>query len=99
MSRTPQEEHAIRGMRSGLMIVILTFGSLFSIHGRPFPPHGNPLVYSLAISWLISITIAVVSSAMFFKVNPKLFSLAHWEKQGEIYDRAEIRAFRWVLFH
>jgi len=25
--------------------------------------------------------------------------LAHWEKQGEIYDRAGIRAFRWVLLH
>jgi hypothetical protein len=32
-------------------------------------------------------------------VNPTLFSLAHWEKQGEIYDRAGIRAFRRVLLH
>jgi Glycosyl-4,4'-diaponeurosporenoate acyltransferase len=32
-------------------------------------------------------------------VNLKLFSLAHWEKQGKIYDRAGIRTFRWVLFH
>ena len=86
-------------MRSALMIVILTFGSVYSIHGRVFPPHGNPLVYSIAISWLISSTIAVVSGAIFFRVNPTLFSLAHWEKQGEIYDRSDIRAFRWVLFH
>jgi len=81
------------------MIVILTSGSVYSIHGRAFPPHGNPLVYSLAISWLVAITIAVVSSALFFRVNPKLFSLAHWEKQGGIYDRAGVRAFRWALFH
>jgi len=81
------------------MIVILTSGSAFSIRGRAFPPHGNPVVYSIAISWLISIAIAFVSSAIFFRVNPTLFSLAHWEKQGEIYDRAGIRAFRWVLFH
>ena len=80
------------------MIVILTLGSVYSILGRTFP-HGNPLVYSLAISWLISVTIAVVSSAILFRVNPKLFSLAHWENQGEIYDRAGIRAFRWVVFH
>jgi len=64
-----------------------------------FSPHGNPLVYSLAISWLVSITIATLSSAIFFRVNPKLFSLAHWEKRGEIYGRAGIGAFRWVLFH
>lgn len=81
------------------MIVILTFGSIYFIGGRPFPPHGNPLVYSLAISWLISMTIAVVSSAIFFRMNPTLFSLADWEKQGKIYDRAGIRAFQWVLFH
>jgi hypothetical protein len=99
MSRTPQDEQGIRVMRSLLMIVVLTSGSIYSIDGRAFPPHGNPLVYSLATSWLISITIAVVSSAIFFRVNPMLFSLAHWEKQGEIYDRADIRAFRWVLFH
>jgi amino acid transporter len=99
MSRTPQAEQAIRVMRSVLMIAILTAGSAYSIHGRAFPPHGNPLVYSLAISWLICITIAVVSSAIFFRVNPTLFSLARWEKQGKIYDRAGIRAFRWVVFH
>jgi Glycosyl-4,4'-diaponeurosporenoate acyltransferase len=98
MSRTPQAEQGIRAMRSLLMIVILTSGSVYSI-ARHAPPHGNPLVYCIAASWLISITIAVVSSAIFFRVNPTRFSLAHWEKQGEIYDRAGIRAFRWVLFH
>jgi hypothetical protein len=99
MNRTPQAEQGIRAMRSVLMIVILTSGSVYSVDGRAFPPHGNPLFYSLAISWLIAITIAMVSSAIFFRVNPRLFSLAHWEKQGEIYDGAGIRAFRWVLFH
>jgi hypothetical protein len=99
MSRTPQEEQGIRALRSMIMIVILTFGSIYAIHGRAFPPHGNPLVYSIAISWLIAITIATVSSAIFFRVNPRLFSLARWEKQGEIYENAGVRAFRRVLFH
>lgn len=99
MSRTPQAEQAIRGVRSLLMIAILTLGSIYAIHGRAFPPHGNPLVYSVAMSWLIAITIATVGSFIFFKVKPTLFSLAYWEKRGEIYDRAGIRVFRWVLFH
>ena len=99
MSRTPQHEQVVSAMRSVLMIVILTAGSVYSIDGRAFPPHGNPLVYSIAVSWLISMTIAAVSSAIFSRVNPTLFSLAHWEKQGKIYDRAGIRAFRWVLSH
>lgn len=51
------------------------------------------------MSWLIAITIATVTSFIFFKMKPALFSLAYWEKRGEIYDRAGIRAFRWVLFH
>ncbi len=97
--RTPQAEQGIRVMRSLLMIMILTFGSIYLIHGRAFPPHGNPLVYSLAVSWLVSITIAFVTSAIFFRVNPGLFFVGHWETQGEIYDRAGVRAFRWVLFH
>ena len=97
-SRTPPAEQMIRALRSVLMIVVLTALSTYSITGKPFP-HGNPLVYSLAMSWLISMTIAVVSSAIFFKVNPALFCMAHWEKEGEIYELAGIRAFRWVLFH
>ena len=64
-----------------------------------FHPHGNPLVYGLAVSWLVAITIAILTSAIFFRVNPDLFSLARWEKQGEIYKGAGVRAFRWVLFH
>ena len=64
-----------------------------------FPPHGNPLVYCLATSWLIAIAIAILTSAIFFRVSPKLFSLADWERQGAIYDCAGIRTFRWVLFH
>lgn len=81
------------------MILILTAGSIYLIKGRAFPPHGNPLVYSLAMSWLISITIAFASSAIFFRVNLPLFSSARWEKGGEIYDRLGVRAFRYVLFH
>lgn len=41
----------------------------------------------------------MVSSAFFFRVNPTRFSLARWEKQGAIYDRAGVRVFRWVLLH
>jgi hypothetical protein len=54
---------------------------------------------TLAISWLVSIAIAFATSAVFFRVNPKLFSLAHWEKEGEVYERGGLQAFRWVLLH
>jgi len=99
MSRTPTAQQGFRVMRSLLMILILTAWSTHSIINGKTIPHGNPLVYSLAMSWLIAITVAFASSAIFFRLNPTLFSLANWEKQGEIYDRAGIRAFRWVLLH
>ena len=99
MNKAPQNEQVFHAMRSVLMLVILTFGSIYSIQGRVFPPHGNPLVYCIAMSWLISMIIAIVSSAILFRVNPKLFSLAHWENQGEIYERAGIRVFRRLLLH
>lgn len=99
MSRSPQREQGFRALRSVFMILILTMGSAYFIHGRAFPPHGNPLVFCLALSWLISLTIAVFSSAIFFRLSPARFALARWERQGEIYDRPDILAFRWVLFH
>jgi hypothetical protein len=48
------------------------------------------------MSWLISIIVALPTSAI-FRVNPKLLPLARWENDGEVYDRRSIRAFRWVL--
>jgi len=87
----------LRGVRSVLLLMILTVGALY-FNRRGFYPHGNPLIYALALSWLISCTVALPITAV-FKVSPKLFSLARWEKEGRVYDRWSIRAFRWVLLH
>ena len=102
MNRNPQDEQAsrvvLRAMRSVLLIAILTLGAVYFNRSRFYPPHGSPLLYAIALSWLIAITVAVPAS-IFFNVNPKRFSLARWEKEGEVYDRASIRAFRWVVLH
>lgn len=88
----------LHGVRSVLLLAILTVGALyFNRHGF-YPPHGNPLIYAIAVSWLISFTLALPINAI-FKVNSKLFSLAHWEREGKVYDRGSIRAFRWILLH
>ena len=86
----------LRALRSVSLIVIFTVGALYSIDGDVSRPHGNPLLYAIAMSWLISIVVALPTSA-FFRVNPKLLPLARWENDGEVYDRRSIRAFRWVL--
>jgi hypothetical protein len=99
MSRKPQDEQTFRVRRSVWVIAILTAWSLYSIDGDAFPPHRHPLVYGLAMTWLVTIALAVVAGGFISRVDPKLFSLADWEREGEIYDRAGIRAFRWVLFH
>jgi glycosyl-4,4'-diaponeurosporenoate acyltransferase len=101
MSRNPQDEQtlraALRGMRSVLLMMIFTAGALYFNRRGFYPPRGNPLLYAIAISWLIAITALPISAI--FKLSPKLFSLARWEKEGAVYDRASIRAFRWVLLH
>lgn len=93
-------------MRSALLMVALTAWSTYSLvagisqraRGHAFP-HGNPLVYSFAVSWLIAITIAVASGFFSRWIRPTLFSPALWEKEGEIYARADLRAFRWLLLN
>ena len=102
MTRKPQGEHtlpaALRALRSALLIGILTFAAVY-FNRRGFYPHGNPLIYAIAMSWLIAITVAMPSSVIFLKVNLKLFSPARWEKEGKVYDRTSVRAFRWLLLH
>lgn len=102
MSRNPKDEHklraALRALRSTLLIAIFTFAAVY-FNRRGFYPHGNPLIFAIAISWLIAITVAMPSSIIFLKMNLKLFSLARWENEGKIYDRTSVRAFRWVLLH
>jgi hypothetical protein len=66
-------------MRSVSLLAILTVGALYAIDGDLFRPHGNPLVYALAVSWLISITVAALTSAIFSKMNPKLFPVAPFD--------------------
>jgi hypothetical protein len=86
----------LRALRSVSLLAILTVGALYSIDGDVSRPHGNPLLYAIAMSWLISITVALPTSAI-FRVHSKLLPLARWENDGEVYDRRSIRAFRWLL--
>ena len=97
MSRTPQDRQALRVQRSLSLIVFLTVWALYALDGDLFPPHGNSLVYAIALTWLVTIAIGLGTGLIFTAADPALFSLAPWEKDGEIYDRAGIRAFRWVL--
>jgi hypothetical protein len=97
-SRNPQYEQAFRAVRTVLLVMIFTVGALYFNRRGFYPPHGSPLVYAIAVSWLIAITVALPISAI-FKANHKLFFLAGWEKEGKVYDHASIRAFRWVLLH
>ena len=98
MSRHARDEQAVRVKRSLSLLVLLTAGALYALDGDPFPPHGNPLLYAFAMSWLVAIPVSVLTSPI-FRVNPRLFPLARWEKDGEVYGRIGIRAFRWVLLH
>ena len=86
-------------MRSFFMMGLLTLASLYILEGRVLAaPHGHPLLYSFAVSWLVTSVIATLSMAILSKLDPVLFAPAAWERHGEFYERPDVRAFRWVLF-
>ena len=97
-SRSPQAEQAFRALRSLSVVVIFTAGALYSTGGDFCRPRGNPLLYALAMSWLVSFAIAMLTSGL-FRLNVTLFSLARWENDGAVYDRRSVRAFRLLLLH
>ena len=99
MGSGPPDEHNVRVKRTLVVIAVLTGASLYLVDGDLHPPHGNPLIYAMAVSWLIALTFAVVSSAIFKSQSPRVFSLARWEKDGDIYDRGGLQAFRRILLH
>ena len=96
MSQAPSTQ-MLRVRRSLSLIAVLTVLALYALDGDVFPPHGNPFVYAIALTWLITIVIGLGTGFIFTAADPARFSLAPWEKDGEVYDRAGIRAFRWVL--
>jgi hypothetical protein len=97
-TREPRRDQTFRVLRTLALIVLFTGASLYAIDGDALPPRGHPLLYATAMSWLMTMAVMIVSSA-FFRAHPGLFPLARWEKDGEIYEPAGIRAFRWVLLH
>jgi hypothetical protein len=97
MNQAPQDRQNFRVRRSLLLIAILTVGSVCALEGELFPPHGNSLLYALALTWLVTIAVGLGTGLIFAGADPALFSLAPWEKDGQIYERAGIRAFRWTL--
>jgi hypothetical protein len=84
-------------MRSVLLMVLFTLGAVYFNRRGFYPPHGNPVIYAIAMSWLIAIIALPISSV--FKLSPTLFSLARWETEGAVYDRTGIRVFRRALLH
>ena len=94
-----QDEQNARVVRTLVLLAILTTGSLYVVDGDVFPPHGNPLLFGAAASWLIAFFFAFVSSAFFKAASPAAFSLAAWERSGDVYDRGGLQAFRWLLLH
>ena len=78
-------------------MVTLTFGAIYFNKRGFYPPRGSALIYAISMSWLIAVCALPISGI--FKLRPRLFSLARWEKEGAVYDRASIRAFRWLLLH
>ncbi len=94
LSKDPQREQALRALRSVSLVVIFTVGSLLLTGGRFLRPHGNPFLYALAISWLVSYAVALLTA---MSAAQPVFPLARWEQDGKIYERLGVGAFQWAL--
>jgi hypothetical protein len=99
VSRASHDNLGFRVRRSLWLVALLTVGSLYALWGKLLPPQGNSLLYALALTWLVTIAVGFATGYTFARADPALFSLASWEKEGELYERAGLRAFRWILMH
>jgi hypothetical protein len=90
------DPQASRALRSVLVVIICTTAAMASTSGGFYPPRSHPLVYALAMSWLISLAAVILTGAI-FKVTPGLFVVARWEHDGTFYERMGVGAFRWVV--
>jgi hypothetical protein len=95
---TPKRTLVLRAFRGMAVMVVLTLGAAYVLARHP-PPFGNPILYALAVSWLIAAVTGILGGVLFANLNPGLFSLARWERGGMLYARWDVRAFRWVLLH
>jgi len=60
-------------------------------------PDRHPLIFAFSLTWLIMAFVAAVTGRIFVRLDPEWFRLAHWEREGRIYDRVGLGAVRWVL--
>jgi hypothetical protein len=87
-----------RALRGVAVLAIFTAGALLVTGGDVAHPHGNPLLYATAVSWLIAVGIGLPAS-LIFRRNPRLLPLARRERDGDVYDVSSVRAFKWLLLH
>jgi hypothetical protein len=97
VSSEPQRTSTFRVVRTLAILIGLTWWSITRIEGSVFSPVGNPILYTMAVSWLV--TMAAIPIGALFATRHALFSLARWEQDGTVYDRVGVRAFRWGLLH
>jgi hypothetical protein len=69
MNRAPQDKQSFRVQRSLWLISILTVGSLYAIRGEILAPLGNPLLYALALTWLVTIAVGLGTGFIFAGAN------------------------------
>jgi hypothetical protein len=62
-------------------------------------PDNHPVVLALSLSWVIVVVVAGVTRDAFLRMDPNRFRLARWEREGRVYGRVGVAAFRWLLQH
>lgn len=62
-------------------------------------PDSHPLVFAFCLFWVISLAVSAVTREGLMRMDPMRFRLAHWEREGRLYHKVGVTAFRWLLLH
>ena len=54
------------------VMVVLTLAAAYVLARQP-PPFGNPILYGLAVSWIIAAVTGILGGVIFANLNPCLF--------------------------
>lgn len=86
-------------VKSVVAVLAVSAGAGCALAWTVSQPDRHPLMFAFSLSWFIMMCAGAVTCQVFFRLDPHRFRLARWERNGRVYERAGVDAFRWLLLH
>jgi hypothetical protein len=59
----------------------------------------HPVVFTVSSTWFLGLLAGMLTRRTFLSMDPRVFALARWERDGRIYERVGVGASGWLLRH